>query len=134
MASINVSRSAASSKLPGLKNTKPNATGSVSIPSLNLNAGDVAHYSFSMGARRSNAIATFRVRLTGVETVWRQVQGYIQVDKPSLAAWDYSVQIQGYYSGSTFVCDIYIINQAGFLITTPAMTIDGELDLFVAPF
>jgi hypothetical protein len=134
MASINVQKFQAESRMPGLKNQKPNATGSVSVPSQNLNAGGVVKYSFTMNSQRTNALTTFRVRLTGIETNWRQVQGYIQVDEPSLAAWDYSVQVQGYYSGASFVCDIYLINQAGILITTPAFTVDGELNLFVAPF
>lgn len=131
---LNVQRFAADSSMAGLKNQKPNSTGAVSVPSLNLDAGDVAHYSFSMDAKRTNAITTFRVKLTGLESFWRQVQGYIQVDKPDLLTLEYSIQIQGYYSGSNFICDIYVVNQAGFLITTPAFTVDGELNLFVAPF
>lgn len=134
MAKIIAMLIAATSRFAGFKNYRPNATGSVAIPSLSLSAGQYSKYTFSMPVGRSNAITTFRVRLTGVDSYWRQVRGYIQVDKPNLSAWEYSVQIQGYYTGNNFVCDIYVINQAGSPIVTPAMTINGELNLFVAPF
>lgn len=134
MANINFLRSAANSRAPGLKNQKPNVTGSVAIPAQNIAVGSYVKYSFTMALSRTNALTTFRVNIGGLETLWRQVQGYIQVDVPNTATRTYSIQVQIYYSGTNLVCDTYVINQSGGVVAIPALTISGEVNRFVAPF
>jgi hypothetical protein len=134
MASINVQKSAASSKLSGFKNeARTPLTGSVNVSSGSVGAFSFSKHSFSITMPRENSVSSWRVRLTGLESFWRQVEGFFQTDKPNSASRQYSIQVQGYYSGVNFNVDVYFIDQSGSGFTRPACTVEAQLFTFVAP-
>lgn len=125
---------AATTRAAGLKNVLPKSTASTAFPGATLAPGTYTQVRQTISIPRSSAVTTARTKFTGLESFWRQIQGYFQVDYPNVATATYSIQTQGYYSGSNFIIDTYMINQTGDNVTIPAFTIDAEVFTFVAPF
>ncbi len=135
MASINPSKSAASSRLLGFKNDPSQPlTGSVAISSTSVAAGTFTKHSFQITLPRTNAVSSWQAQLTGLESEWRDVTGSFQANKPDSGTITNSIMVEGYYSGATFYIDVYFINQTGGAITRPAFTVNARLFTFVAPF
>lgn len=99
-----------------------------------LSAFEVVRFSGSVALDRGNAIASAKVRLTGAESFYRQIQGYFQIDKPNTAGRQYSIQVQGYYQNGNYNVDVYVINQTGGSVTVPSITYDVTVAMFIAPF
>lgn len=81
----------------------------------------------------SNDISHIQVRFTGIETFYRLLDGYFQIDYPSRGSREYSIQVMSYYKDGLLYVDGYVIDQQGGTPSTPAFTMDCIASLYKTP-
>lgn len=79
-------------------------------------------------------ISSVRVWLDGLDSVWRKVDGFVFTRYPSAAAPDYEVGTLSFFTSTTHVLYVYVVNQTGGTVNIPDFTIRYILNTFDAPF
>lgn len=79
-------------------------------------------------------ISSVQVKLDGLETFWRTIEGYTVIRFPNSAAPQYEVGIITFFTATQHTVYIYIVNQTGGTVNVPAFTIRYRLNTFDTPF
>lgn len=125
------------SNLSGFKD-KDNLSVTVNVSAFSLGAGQFLNITnttpFADPTIAFNNISSLRIKYGGLETFWRQVDGFIASDYPSPSVPDYQIGSLTYFTATAHVLYIYIANQTGGIVNVPALTIQYELNLYDGPF
>lgn len=107
---------------------------SASVSAVSLTAGQAVFFSLNTPIENADAISVCQVRLEGLESFWRQVEGYVFTQFPSVAAPDYEIGLVSSFTGSTHKLFVYIADQGGGGASVPAWTLRLRLSVYDAPF
>jgi len=114
----------------------------IDVPfSANYSGGNIASGSYvgpiraSISLDNSEDISHVVVRLSGIETFFRVVNGYFQIDYPNrdIAFRQYSIQVSTYYSSGSLIVDAYVINQYFTTVSVPGFTLECIASLYRIP-
>lgn len=81
----------------------------------------------------TNDISHVEVRFAGIESFYRLLTGYFQVDYPDSGNRKYSIQVMSYYKDKQLYVDGYVIDQQGGTPITPAFTMECLASLYKTP-
>lgn len=117
------------SSLAGFKNYN-SGTATASVAAQTLPTGGYVTTSLSIPLNNSNAITTSKITYS-VENFSRQCTG---TTNTGLIGSGYSITSISYYLNSAFNVQIYVVDQTGAGVTIPAIGIQVDARLYVAPF
>lgn len=121
------------SMLGGFSNNEPDILFSTTFTGGSMSPGQYSgpHRASAPMDNASN-ISQIIVRFTGIESHYRLVNGYLQVEYPTQDIIDYAIVAMTYFSGGNVVVDFYIV--AHWTVNVPAITFSCIASTFLPPF
>lgn len=123
-----------SSHFSGFKNYSKTPTFSASIAGGALAVNSERHATATITLDNTSAITQLQVQWSGADSIWRVIPGQLSVDFPDWTSPSYQLETQMSFSGGILSVKTYAVNETPGSITLPAITINCEAFLFVAPF
>jgi len=133
---IDTNKSQYAGQYSGFANKDIDVPFSASYAGGSLTAG---HYAGPVRATvaldNSDDISSIKVKLTGLESFYRMLEGTFYKNFPNSASPSYQVELFSYYKGGLLYVDAYISNQSqtGSTVTVPAFTMDCLACLYQTP-
>lgn len=106
----------------------------VSIPAVALGVGGFVEIISEVPLENAQDISRFAILWDGIETSWREVEGYVVDRKPSWGAPTYEIGTFAYFDSDNHYVYTYFANQTGGGINTPAITLNVKVELYDTPF
>lgn len=134
---VNLQKTQYISSLSGFKNkfgyNVTNAT-----PGYSLGAGQFVAITTTLTFINPGAvigdISSVQIKLDGLETFWRNLEGMFWVEFPDSTTPTYEVGALTFFTPTTHSVYVYIANETGGTINIPAFTIRYRLNTYDAPF
>lgn len=134
---INLQKTQYVSLLSGFKNKFGyNVTGAIS--GFSLPAGEFVAISAILTFQNPGAvigdISSVQIKLDGLETFWRNLEGMFWVEFPNSSAPQYEIGCLTFFTPTTHTVYTYIVNETGGAINIPSFIIRYRLNTFDSPF
>lgn len=104
------------------------------VTSVNITAGTVVYFTLTTPMDNEDAISMCQVQFDGLDSFWRQVDGYTFAEYPSAASSNYEIGVVSYFTGSEHKLFVYIVNQTGVTQLVPAWILRLKLSVYDTPF
>lgn len=122
------------SSFSGLSNTN-NADSTYSVASQTLSGNEIKLIgTHDIDIENENSITSIMVNFSGVETVWRPINGKLQVTIYDGASTDYDLILLPFYTGSTLSITVLEADNTGSSNTIPAIDFVFRVNVYLAPF
>lgn len=135
--SVDLQKTQYVSTLSGFKN-KYLYDVSSAIPGYSLTVGTYVAVTITLTFLNPGAvlgdISSVQIKYDGLDTFWRVVEGFVFTDYPSSAVRDYEITTLTYFTNTSYIIYMYIVNETAGTVVVPAFTFRYRLNTFDSPF